>query len=75
MKFLVRFVAFYWDNYQGGSGYYVDKKMVIDIDLGSDPWDEIHLKIKEHLKRSRPHDQTVYSKEQREYTICEALLL
>lgn len=78
MKLLVYFVAYYWDNYQGGSGKYVESKLLVEIDddtSASFIWEKVHDKIKAHLKLSRPYDQSAYSKTQGEYSIIKAELL
>lgn len=78
MKLLVYFVAYYWDNYQGGSGKYVESKLLIEIDNDVPSymiWEKVHDKIKSHLKTARPYDQSFYTKIQAEYSITKAELI
>lgn len=78
MKLLVYFIAYYWDNYQGGSGKYVESKLLVEIDnnvVAYMVWEKVHDKIKLHLKSVRPFDQTAYSKNQSEYSITKAELI
>lgn len=78
MKVLVNFIAFYWDNYQGGSGRFSETHLLVEIEdavCAFQIWEKIHDKIKEHLKKVRPFDQTVYSKNQSEYSITKVELL
>jgi len=78
MKLLVYFIAYYWDNYQGASGNYVESKLLVEIEndvAAYMVWEKVHDKIKMHLKSSRPFDQAIYSKTQSEYSITKAELL
>lgn len=78
MKILVNFMAYYWDNYQGGSGKYVEHTILVVIQdhrKVDEVWEEIHKEIKFILKAKRPFDQSIYSKEQKEYVIIKAEFL
>ena len=78
MKLLIYYIAYYWDNHQGGSGNYVESKLLIEIEndvVAYMVWEKVHDKIKEHLKITRPFDQTIYLKNQAEYSITKAELL
>lgn len=78
MKLLIWFTAYYWDNYQGGSGKYVDSKLLVEIDNDVNSymvWEKVHDKIKNYLEKNRPFDQSIYSKKQGEYVISKAELL
>lgn len=78
MKVLVYFMAFYWDNHQGGSGKYFDSTILVEIDnehKAVDVWQVIHNKVKDYLKIKRPFDQTYYTKNQGEYSIIKAEII
>lgn len=76
MKFLVYFTFYCWDNHQGGSGKYIDTKLIFEAPVGEeDVWSKIHDNIKKFLSLKRPFDQTVYSKNEGEYFIQKVELL
>ena len=78
MNILIKFIAFYWDNHQGGCGEYVTRSLLVTVPPfveSKDLWSNIHIAVKENLKTTRPFDQSAYSKEQGEYTILSAELL
>lgn len=78
MRVLVYFIAFYWDNHQGGSGKYFESTILVNIDSdvkALEVWQIIHNKIQDHLKIKRPFDQTFYTKNQGEYSIVKAEII
>lgn len=76
MKFIVYFTAYHWDNYQGGSGKYISHRINLEFSNSNFMiWEHIHNAIKTYLKANRAFDQSVYSKNQGEYTIEKAELL
>lgn len=82
LKFLVSISAYFWDNYQGGSGVFIDQELLVEIDLDFEACEnsdtvknKIKAQVEHHLFKVRSFDQTIYSKKQGEYNIKRIVLL
>jgi hypothetical protein len=74
MDVLIYFTAYYWDNYQGGSGKYIEHKIRHTLTKYEDTEafpTIFNDSVREYLKRTRPFDQSVYLKQQGEYVITK----
>lgn len=72
MHLLVTVTYFVWDNYRGGSGAYNTNDIGVRVPVETKAEDVMKVvrdRVEEHLSQARPFDQTVYSKEQKEYVI------